>query len=288
MGLHVTQWTTDYQLFIKDSSTVRSAGPTQRRDFFESYNTRVAREFKTLEANFWVWANLLAAIHPPPGTRVRLHVTEEHQEDYDTEYQFVTSRIRLVGAGLVWHYLEPVHKSEMNYRAILLFRGTSLNPATYRTRKGLLNREPMGAWADGNLFGVGRMSFPLIHQEIAAWLDTQSNTYGRNITFIGSSLGGALSMRLLKHHLKHKNRGCEQSELYVYSSPGLEQKYARELTNQSHGGKLSPIACLLARSRRRGSYGSLSKTYWARVFSRSAGGICRCLLSSGSQDAFGA
>ncbi|GMF71817.1 unnamed protein product [Aspergillus oryzae] len=229
MALHVTQWAVNYQLFLDDSSTIRSASPNEKNNFFASYNTRVAVNFQTLEANFWIWTNILAAIHPPPGTRVHLHVREEHQGDYDTEYQFADTRIRLVGAGLVWHYLEPVH-DDRDYRAILLFRGTSLNPATYRTQNGLLDREPMGAWADGNLFGVARMSFPLIHDEIATWLDTQSNVHRRNITFIGSSLGGALSMRSLKCHLKHQNPGCNQSELYVYSSPGLERKHARELT----------------------------------------------------------
>ncbi|KNG81517.1 hypothetical protein ANOM_010538 [Aspergillus nomiae NRRL 13137] len=153
MVLHDTQWANNYQLFLEDSSTIRSASPVEKQYFFASYSTHIAPNLRSLEANFWIWTNVLAAIHPPPGTTVHLHVIEAHRGDYDTEYLFVDTCIRLVGAGLVWHYLEPVHE-DRNYRAILLFRGTSLNPATYRTSNGSLDREPMGAWADGNLFGV--------------------------------------------------------------------------------------------------------------------------------------
>lgn len=218
-----------YRAFLKDSNRVRWGTRVQKVNYFTRYNQEVVPRFSTLEANFQIWAHCLSAVHPPDHQLVDLNVAGGNQRDYSTQYRFNGTCIKVPAAGCVWHYLLP--ENNPRGRAILLFRGTAPHPATYRSRRGSLHTEPIGAYADGNIIGVSRLSFERIRPHIAQWLATQSQER-RHVTFVGFSLGGALAMRSLLHYATRTPGAFEweQSELYIFNSPGLENSAAAELT----------------------------------------------------------
>jgi hypothetical protein len=144
--------------------------------------------------------------------------------------------------GIDDDYIEPADRGSTNHkfvndqgkakRAIILFRGTAIHPATYRPKRRWLHTEPMGVWADGNLLSVASTSFFWIKSDIGEWMKVQSDI-GRDITFVGASLGGTLAMRSLKHHIiaqcAEKKESWKRSALYIYSAPGLSRGAANFL-----------------------------------------------------------
>jgi len=218
----------DYSQFLEDSGKIRRACVEDKEAYFRRYNETVARRFTTLEANFHIWANCLSAIHPPQGTVVHLHVDQRYRYDYATHYRFEHTGVHVWAAGCVWHYLEPHNDPNPNARAILLFRGTAIKPATYRSQRGWLHTEPIGAYADGNISGVARQSYNRIRSKVSDWM-RQKSDQRRPITFVGSSLGGSLAMRSLEVHRMNGHHQWQQSELYIFSSPGLETEIANNL-----------------------------------------------------------
>jgi pimeloyl-ACP methyl ester carboxylesterase len=235
----------NYQTFLDASTNIRRASVTEKEAFFHRYNNEVAPRLATLEANFELWAYCLAPAHPPPNTVVNLHVDAARQGDYATQYRFEATQIRVPAAGCVWHCLVPVENpgghpgAVIRNRVILLFRGTAQTPATWRSHRGSLHTEPIGAYADGNVFGVSKYSFYLIRSSIDAWLAIQSQQR-RHVTFVGYSLGGSLAMRSLLHHATRNPPTFEwqQSELYMYAAPGLERSASQALTTLFDGDPL--------------------------------------------------
>jgi hypothetical protein len=229
------RWIINYRDFLQDSKSAARDNLQRKREYLTQYNTHIAPRLKTPEANFQVWANLLAAIHfPGPDdsptaqhSDISLNIATVDNGNYDTTYRLIDTHISTAVGGCVFHYLEPVN--DANSRAILLFRGTSRNPATYRARDGRLNTEPVGAWTDGNLLSVSSWSFSSIKTEVSRWMEQQASR-GRTITFVGAGLGGALAMRALKHHAKSQQSGWRDSELYIFNSPGLRGRSARSLS----------------------------------------------------------
>ncbi|KAK4065386.1 hypothetical protein Trihar35433_7506 [Trichoderma harzianum] len=222
--------------FLEDSGRMRTATSHNKRQYLENYNTYIAPRLHTLEGNFQIWANILAALHLPGtnGTQhadINLNLNPQHPE-YDTTYRITDTQVSVLAAGCVWHYLEPVNNPAA--RAILLFRGTATHPAEYRDRKGRLNVEPAGAWADGNFKSVASFSYRVIKDRVFNWMNEQT-AKGRDITAVGYSLGGCLAMRALKHYAEEKRPRWENSELYAFSAPGLDTTAAEEFTKLFEG-----------------------------------------------------
>lgn len=55
----------NHNTFLEDSGKIRTATSHNKRQYLENYNAYIAPRLHTLEANFQVWANILAAMHLP-------------------------------------------------------------------------------------------------------------------------------------------------------------------------------------------------------------------------------
>jgi pimeloyl-ACP methyl ester carboxylesterase len=146
---------------------------------------------------------------PPEGTPINLHVTgSSYAPTYTFHAAFVSD-----AAQVVAHLLVPQGKG----RLIILFRGTTFCPATYKTTSGM-RLEPTGFAPDTDPIGVGFLSYGHIAKNLEFWI----TEFGarRNITFIGHSLGGALALRALLA-CRDKNIGGH-SRAYIFSSVGVD------------------------------------------------------------------
>jgi hypothetical protein len=208
-------WDVKYQQFLDDSVTIRGSTDDQKTAFFDRYNSDVAPLLKTVGAAFNTWANLLAAVHPPTGTRVVLKL--EAATDYAEVYQFAETVVSYA-ADTVFHLLVPSGDSALNARAILLFRGTALIPASFDDGECT---EPQGFWADTNVGSVGSVSFWIIQHKVQELLRHQA-AQERAVTFVGQSLGGNLALRALNQNFKDNNPLWHLSEVYIYSSVGVD------------------------------------------------------------------
>ena len=219
------RWETNWEHFIQDSVNVRQASEVNKTAYFEIYNQVIAPILITRGSAFNIWANFLSATHPPDGTEIDLHLIGAERGEYDQRYRF-ESTVVANAADIVYHTLVPVRRLEAP--AILLFRGTAGTRATYHDAQNHLHTEPRGFWADTNLGGVSAVAFRYIREDIRRWLQDQGR-HQRRVTFIGSSLGGALSMRSVNRHAIDNNWGWQQSEMFIFSSAGIDRGTKRSL-----------------------------------------------------------
>jgi pimeloyl-ACP methyl ester carboxylesterase len=127
-------------------------------------------------------------------------------------------------AEVVAHLLVP---SEAG-RLIILFRGTSPAPATYRAPDRTLRLEPTGFGPDTDFVGVGFAAHRHIASHLSMW--TREFARGRGVTFIGHSLGGALALRA--HHAQCSEELGVGSCAYIYSPAGLDLWTAKIMGRQ--------------------------------------------------------
>ena len=99
--------------------------------------------------------------------------------------------------------------------ASFLFRGTSPNPAFYE-KDGQTYLEPTSLLTDTDPIGVGYFAYKSIRPKLLEWVG-RAKREGRNVVFVGHSLGGTLALRAM-----HDYGSDLRTSAYLYNPAGVD------------------------------------------------------------------